>query len=102
MILRIALDLKLLNNAVSLQVDISKGFIIGGESAGASLVASVTHLIRDDPFFEGKQPTGQILQIPVTIDPRAYPEKSVQYSLESIVPCLISMPGTNRSCGQCT
>ena len=65
------------SNATSVGIDLAKGFIVGGDSAGASLTATVTHLARDDPFFEGKQPTGQILDIPCFIDPRAYPEKCV-------------------------
>lgn len=64
-----------MNNAASFGADPSKGFIIGGDSAGASLTATVSHLARDNPFFQGKQPSGQILHIPALIDPRAYPEK---------------------------
>ncbi|TCD70227.1 hypothetical protein EIP91_004408 [Steccherinum ochraceum] len=63
------------NNAPSLNIDLSKGFVIAGESAGASLTATITHLILDDPTFRGKQPTGQILGLPTVVDPRAYPEK---------------------------
>ncbi|KAH8100020.1 Alpha/Beta hydrolase protein [Cristinia sonorae] len=64
-----------LNNASSFRVDISKGYVIAGDSAGASLTASAVHLIRDDPFFHAKQPSGQILHIPCLLDPRAYPEE---------------------------
>ncbi|KAH8100059.1 Alpha/Beta hydrolase protein [Cristinia sonorae] len=62
-------------NAGSFGADISKGFIIAGDSAGANLTAVVSHLMRDDPFFQGKQPSGQVLQIPCIVDPRSYPEK---------------------------
>ncbi|THH21846.1 hypothetical protein EUX98_g8273 [Antrodiella citrinella] len=63
------------DNAASFAGDISKGFIVAGDSAGGSLSATLTHLARDDPFFQGKQLTGQILQIPNVIDPRAVPEQ---------------------------
>ena len=66
---------QLVNNAASLSVDLSKGFIVAGESAGASLTASIANSARHDEFFSGRQPSGQILQIPCVIDPRAYPEK---------------------------
>lgn len=64
-----------MENAPSLGGDISKGLLIGGDSAGGTLAASLAHIARDDPFFEGRQPTGQVIIVPGTIDPRAYPEK---------------------------
>ena len=64
-----------MNNAVSLSVDLSKGFIVSGESAGGSLAVSLANLPLRDKFFSGRQFSGQILQIPHVVDPRAYPEK---------------------------
>ncbi|KAJ7205389.1 Alpha/Beta hydrolase protein [Mycena rebaudengoi] len=43
--------------------NLSKGFIIAGLSAGAHLAAVIAHRARDDPFFEDRKITGQILQI---------------------------------------
>jgi acetyl esterase/lipase len=53
--------------------DLSKGFIVGGISAGANLVCSVSHLARDD----GMTPkiTGLFLSIPSLLEPLAVPEK---------------------------
>lgn len=66
---------QVVNNAASFGADLSKGLIIGGDSAGAGLTAVIAHRARDDPFFQRRQPSGQILQIPCVIDPRAYPEQ---------------------------
>ncbi|KAJ7288372.1 Alpha/Beta hydrolase protein [Mycena rebaudengoi] len=64
--------------------DLSKGFIIAGLSAGAHLAAVIAHRARDDPFFGDRKITGQILQIPVLLNPSATPEehKSSLLSLE--------------------
>ncbi|KAK7019427.1 hypothetical protein VNI00_018082 [Paramarasmius palmivorus] len=55
--------------------DVKKGLIVGGTSAGGNLAAVLSHLTRDDPFFEETPVTGQILQIPSLCHPKAYPEK---------------------------
>ncbi|CDO77117.1 hypothetical protein BN946_scf184592.g13 [Trametes cinnabarina] len=61
-------------NPALLQADLSKGFIINGHSAGANLSAVLAHIARDDPFFEGRRLTGQILRDPSICHPDAYPE----------------------------
>ncbi|TCD70228.1 hypothetical protein EIP91_004409 [Steccherinum ochraceum] len=63
------------NNADTLEADLSKGFVVGGESAGGSLAATTVHILCDDPSFPENLLTGQILQIPCTVDPRAVPEE---------------------------
>ncbi|KAK7060416.1 hypothetical protein VNI00_001181 [Paramarasmius palmivorus] len=55
--------------------NLSKGFLVGGTSAGGNLAAVLSHLARDDPFFKDKPLTGQLLRIPVTLHPDAYPEE---------------------------
>ncbi|KAL0568954.1 hypothetical protein V5O48_013022 [Marasmius crinis-equi] len=53
-----------------------KGFLVGGTSAGANLAAVLSHLARDDPFFDDKPLTGQLLHIPSVIHYQApVPEK---------------------------
>ncbi|KAL5526137.1 hypothetical protein ACEPAG_7475 [Sanghuangporus baumii] len=62
-------------NASSLRVDLKKGFIVGGKSAGGNFTCVITQRARSDPVLQGKL-TGQILQIPSTITHSAgYPEK---------------------------
>ncbi|KAF9254822.1 hypothetical protein L218DRAFT_409947 [Marasmius fiardii PR-910] len=56
-------------------VSLGKGFIIGGTSAGGNLAAVLSWMARDDPFFNGKSVTGEILNVPVIIHHDAYPEK---------------------------
>lgn len=53
--------------------DPTKGFIVGGISAGANLACTVTHLARD----EGMLPklTGVYLSIPSLLSPQAVPDK---------------------------
>ncbi|KAK5078047.1 hypothetical protein LTR64_003549 [Lithohypha guttulata] len=60
-------------NAKELGADPSKGFIIGGTSAGGNLTAVLAHLARD----EGLQPplTGQYLAIPALGGGKLIPEK---------------------------
>ncbi|EMD36109.1 hypothetical protein CERSUDRAFT_96334 [Gelatoporia subvermispora B] len=62
-------------NAPLLSASLTKGFIVGGVSAGAYLVAVITHRARDDLFFTSRPITGQILGIPPVVHPDAYPEK---------------------------
>ncbi|KAL5526185.1 hypothetical protein ACEPAG_7524 [Sanghuangporus baumii] len=62
-------------NASSLRVDLKKGFIVGGRSAGGNFTCVVTQRARSDPVLQGKL-TGQVLQIPSTITHAGgYPEK---------------------------
>ncbi|KAI0708760.1 Alpha/Beta hydrolase protein [Cerioporus squamosus] len=63
------------HNAADLSVDLKKGFLVGGESAGASLAAGLALKARDDPFFHGNDITGQWLQEPIVCHPDAYPEQ---------------------------
>ncbi|KAI0655775.1 Alpha/Beta hydrolase protein [Cubamyces menziesii] len=62
------------SNVSLLRGDLSKGFLIGGESAGANLSAVLAHMARDDPFFEGRRLTGQYLCEPNICHYAAYPE----------------------------
>lgn len=64
-------------NAPWLSVSLEKGLVIGGASAGGNLAAVSVNRARDDPFFNGRPITGQLLDYPVTIHPQAVPEKSV-------------------------
>jgi len=63
------------DHASFLSASLTKGFIVAGTSAGGNLAAVLAHRARDDPFFEGRRITGQLLQIPVTVHPDAYPEQ---------------------------
>ncbi|KAL0578340.1 hypothetical protein V5O48_003654 [Marasmius crinis-equi] len=54
---------------------LSKGFLVGGASAGGNLAAVLSQLARDDPAFKSTPLTGQFLVIPVTVHPDAYPEE---------------------------
>lgn len=64
-------------NASSLSISLEKGFIVGGASSGGNLAAVSVNRARDDPFFDGRPITGQLLDYPVTIHPQVVPEKSV-------------------------
>jgi acetyl esterase/lipase len=59
-----------------LAADIRKGFIVMGASAGAQLAAVTARRARDDLFFADHPLTGQVLQIPMTCHPDAYPDQS--------------------------
>ncbi|KAI9060356.1 hypothetical protein FKP32DRAFT_1595436 [Trametes sanguinea] len=61
-------------NTALLQADLSKGFIVGGCSSGGNLSAVLAHMARDDPFFEGRRLTGQLLREAFVCHPDAYPE----------------------------
>ena len=65
----------MVENAASLNVALSKGFLVGGDSAGANISAAVALKARDDPFFEGRPLTGQYLREPAVVHPLAWPEK---------------------------
>ncbi|KAH9945361.1 Alpha/Beta hydrolase protein [Epithele typhae] len=63
-------------NAPSIGADLSKGFLIGGHSAGARTAACLAHEARDDPFFKDTTLTGQLLRDPaVIVSPSVLPEK---------------------------
>ncbi|KAH7379120.1 Alpha/Beta hydrolase protein [Phaeosphaeria sp. MPI-PUGE-AT-0046c] len=53
--------------------DLSKGFIVGGVSAGANMATTVTHLARDDTMFPSI--TGCWLSIPSLLAPTVVPER---------------------------
>ncbi|KAJ6522235.1 cytochrome P450 [Mycena vulgaris] len=63
------------DNAPEISASLTKGFLLGGASAGAHYTAAIAHRARDDPFFEAFPLTGQILQIPAVLHPAAYPEQ---------------------------
>ena len=65
------------DHAAECHADFTKGFIIGGQSAGATYAAVLTHRAVHDPFFEKCRPTGQVLQIPLLLHPEAVPEEYV-------------------------
>ncbi|KAI0776558.1 alpha/beta hydrolase fold-domain-containing protein [Trametes elegans] len=53
-----------IENTAVLKTDLKKSFIVGGDSAYGNMTAIVTHEARDDTFFKGRQPTGQLLREP--------------------------------------
>ncbi|KAI0364166.1 hypothetical protein BV20DRAFT_974747 [Pilatotrama ljubarskyi] len=61
-------------NPALLKADLKKGFIVGGESAGANMSASLAIIARDDQFFHDRPLTGQLLQEPKVVHLDAYPE----------------------------
>lgn len=57
-----------------LNASLTRGFLVGGTSAGATLAASVALRARDDAFFapgSGREITGQLLQTPQVVHPEA-------------------------------
>lgn len=60
-------------NASKLGADLSKGFIVGGVSAGANLAAIVAHLARDEKL--SPPVTGSLLQVPLTLSLESIDEK---------------------------
>ena len=60
-------------NASSFGADPSKGFIVGGTSAGGNITAVLTHMARD----EGLSPplTGQYLGVPAVVEQTMMPDK---------------------------
>ncbi|KAI0920681.1 hypothetical protein AcW1_002350 [Taiwanofungus camphoratus] len=63
------------NNAPSLSVSLSHGFLIGGLSAGGNMTAVIAHRARDDPFFKDRHITGQLLGVPLLVHHDAHPDK---------------------------
>ncbi|KAJ7899788.1 alpha/beta hydrolase fold-domain-containing protein [Mycena leptocephala] len=70
------------NNALKLGAYLSKGFLIGGASGGAHFAAVLAHRARDDPFFNGRTLTGQIIQIPSLLHPERQLPTTELLSLE--------------------
>ena len=62
-------------NAGKFSASLSKGFLVGGASAGGNFAAAVSLLARDDPFFKDKPLTGQLLLIPQVVHVDANVEK---------------------------
>ncbi|KAJ7745813.1 Alpha/Beta hydrolase protein [Mycena maculata] len=60
-------------NAPRIFGDPTKGFLVGGNSAGAYLATVVAHRARDDAFFRNHKVTGQILQYPRVLARAASP-----------------------------
>ncbi|KAL0573578.1 hypothetical protein V5O48_008374 [Marasmius crinis-equi] len=54
---------------------LEKGFIIYGASSGGNLATVLAHQARDDPVLRDTRLTGQLLQMPSTIHPDAYPDR---------------------------
>ena len=62
-------------NATDLKIDLKKGFLVGGDSAGGNMSAAISLKARDDPFFASCPLTGQYLREPAVVYPEAHPEK---------------------------
>ncbi|KAJ6506536.1 Alpha/Beta hydrolase protein [Mycena sanguinolenta] len=60
-------------NCKAIHGSLSKGFVVGGISAGANFAAAVTHRLVKDPFFEKHNITGNLLQLPAVVHPAACP-----------------------------
>jgi acetyl esterase/lipase len=75
--LRLAYLSKAAANRANFDVDIAKGFIVMGESAGGQIAAVAAQRARDDSFFRAHPLTGQIPSIPTVCHPGHYPEKYV-------------------------
>ncbi|TCD70239.1 hypothetical protein EIP91_004420 [Steccherinum ochraceum] len=61
------------DNARDHGIDLTRGFILGGSSAGGNIAASLAHRVQNDAFFEGRRLTGSILVVPPVIHPHGYP-----------------------------
>ena len=70
------LRFQVVENASTHHIDLDKGLIVNGLSAGAMFAIILTQRARADPALKDKI-TGQILQIPPTCHagPDGYPEK---------------------------
>jgi len=62
-------------NPTLLSASLARGFIVGGVSAGANFAAVLARRARDDPFFDGRNITGQVLHVPMVVHPDVYPEQ---------------------------
>ncbi|KAF8583022.1 hypothetical protein K439DRAFT_1661517 [Ramaria rubella] len=61
-------------NTSSISGDLTKGFMVGGVSAGGNFAAVLALKARDDPSLKGKL-TGQVLQVPILCPHPVFPEK---------------------------
>jgi acetyl esterase/lipase len=61
-----------LANVDALSVSLKKGFILGGCSAGGTLVAGLSIRVRDDPSFSDTPVTGLYLAAPMLVHVDAY------------------------------
>ncbi|KAI0632567.1 Alpha/Beta hydrolase protein [Trametes polyzona] len=64
-------------NAALLRADLTKGFLVGGHSAGANLAAVLAHETPLAPFFRdtpGRRITGQLVREPLVVHPGAIPD----------------------------
>ncbi|KAI0746365.1 Alpha/Beta hydrolase protein [Daedaleopsis nitida] len=62
-------------NADIVKGDLSRGFLLGGQSAGANYAGVLAHLAKADPVFAATPLTGQVLSIPSLCHPDAYPDE---------------------------
>ena len=62
-------------NAGSLNIDLKKGFLVGGDSGGGNISAALSLRARDDPFFASRPLTGQYLREPAVAYPGAHLDK---------------------------
>jgi acetyl esterase/lipase len=77
---------------------LSKGFLIGGASGGAHFAAVLAHRARDDPFFNSRTLTGQIIQIPSLLHPeRQLPDEYGGFAPMDILLAEIN-PDTKPNC----
>ncbi|TFK87903.1 alpha/beta-hydrolase [Polyporus arcularius HHB13444] len=58
-------------HASELKLDLTKGFLVGGDSAGANMSAAITLKAREDPLFAANPLTGQYLREPAVVHPGA-------------------------------
>ncbi|EIW56068.1 uncharacterized protein TRAVEDRAFT_39109 [Trametes versicolor FP-101664 SS1] len=72
-------------NAGSFNADLSKGFLVGGASAGGNLAAVLAHRTKADPEFTQHPLTGQVLQYPVTVHPDVVPEDQLMRHLAELL-----------------
>ncbi|RPD53880.1 hypothetical protein L226DRAFT_548399 [Lentinus tigrinus ALCF2SS1-7] len=62
-------------HAPELKVDLKKGFVVAGDSAGGNMAAAIALQARDDTFFNAHSLTGQYLRQATVCSPEAHPEK---------------------------
>ncbi|KAH9940129.1 Alpha/Beta hydrolase protein [Epithele typhae] len=80
------------NHASALRISLSKGFIVGGDSAGGNLAAAVALKARDDPFLAGKRLTGQYLREAAVCHPDCRPEAFLRPTVCRPIEHLASKP----------